>query len=50
MFAVLRKGFSGSKELEHELKDHVRTHMGPIARPEEIAFLNCFQKPGAERL
>ena len=44
VFAVLRKGFAGSKELEHELKEHVTTHMGPIARPEDIAFLEQLPK------
>ncbi|MFN8240495.1 MAG: acetate--CoA ligase [Bacteroidales bacterium] len=44
VFAVLRKGFQESKELEHELKDHVTTHMGPIARPEEISFLDQLPK------
>jgi acetyl-CoA synthetase len=44
IFAVTRKGYEGSKELEHELKDHVTTHMGPIARPEEITFVDQLPK------
>lgn len=44
IFAVLRKGFEGSKELEKELIRHVTTHMGPIARPEEILFLDQLPK------
>jgi acetyl-CoA synthetase len=44
IFAILRKGWEPSKELEKELIDHVTTHMGPIARPEEISFLDQLPK------
>jgi acetyl-CoA synthetase len=44
VFAVLRKGFDPGKDLEKELIDHVTTHMGPIARPEEITFIEMLPK------
>jgi len=44
VFAILRKGYQASKELEIELIDHVTTNMGPIARPEEITFLEQLPK------
>jgi acetyl-CoA synthetase len=44
IFAILKKGFEPSKELEHELINYVSTHMGPIARPEEITFLDQLPK------
>lgn len=44
IFAILRKGYVASKELEHELIDYVTTHMGPIARPEEITFIDQLPK------
>jgi acetyl-CoA synthetase len=44
VFAVLKKGYESSKELEKELINHVTTHMGPIARPEEITFIDQLPK------
>jgi acetyl-CoA synthetase len=44
IFAILRKGYEPSKELEHELINYVTTHMGPIARPEEITFVDQLPK------
>jgi acetyl-CoA synthetase len=44
VFAVLRKGYEAGKDLEKELIDHVTTHMGPIARPEEITFVELLPK------
>ncbi|HUG86897.1 MAG TPA: acetate--CoA ligase [Euzebya sp.] len=37
-FVTLRGGFEGSDELEVELKAHVATQIGKIARPAEIFF------------
>jgi acetyl-CoA synthetase len=37
-FVTLRGGFEGSPELEAELKGHVATAIGKIARPAEIYF------------
>ena len=37
-FVLLRQGYSASKELEAELRQHVGHEMGPIAKPESIRF------------
>jgi acetyl-CoA synthetase len=41
---VLRPGYTASKELEHELINHMVEHLGPIARPESIAFADNLPK------
>ena len=38
-FVILRQGFTGSPELENELRQHVGKELGPIARPEAITFV-----------
>jgi len=43
-FVILKNGASPSRELENELKNHVSTMMGPIARPEEILFADSLPK------
>src|SRR5258706_788449 len=43
-FILLRSGFSGSPELSEELRQHVATHLGPIARPEDVAFVDKLPK------
>jgi len=43
-FVLLRTGYSGSPELAEELRQHVATHMGAIARPEEIKFADKLPK------
>jgi len=43
-FVLLRSGFAGSPELAEELRQHVATHMGPIARPEEVKFVDKLPK------
>ena len=43
-FVILKTGVSPSRELETELKNHVSTMMGPIARPEEILFTESLPK------
>jgi acetyl-CoA synthetase len=43
-FVLLRSGFTGSPELAEELRQHVATHMGPIARPEEVKFMDKLPK------
>jgi acetyl-CoA synthetase len=43
-FVLLRQGQSGSAELAQELKLHVGTEMGPIAKPEEIKFVDKLPK------
>jgi acetyl-CoA synthetase len=43
-FVLLRSGFAPSPELAEELRQHVATHMGPIARPEDVQFLEKLPK------
>ncbi len=43
-FVLLRAGFSGTPELAEELRQHVATHMGPIARPEDVKFVEKLPK------
>jgi acetyl-CoA synthetase len=44
IFAILKAGFNASKELEHELVNHMVEHMGPIARPEEVKIVDNLPK------
>jgi len=43
-FCILRQGFTASDDLAKELRDHVGKHMGPIAKPEEIKFVDKLPK------
>ena len=43
-FCILRQGFSASDNLAKELREHVGKHMGPIAKPEEINFVDKLPK------
>lgn len=43
-FVMLRSGFAPSPELAEELRQHVSTHMGPIARPEDVKFVDKLPK------
>ncbi len=43
-FVLLKAGFAGSEELADELRQHVANHLGPIARPEEIEFVDKLPK------
>jgi acetyl-CoA synthetase len=43
-FVILRAGHSPSDELKDELRKHVAHEMGPIAKPEEIAFVDKLPK------
>ena len=43
-FVLLRAGKVASAELAEELRQHVSTHMGPIARPEEVRFVDKLPK------
>jgi acetyl-CoA synthetase len=43
-FVMLRSGFAPTLELAEELRQHVATHMGPIARPEDVKFLDKLPK------
>ncbi|MFC2028857.1 acetate--CoA ligase [Chloroflexota bacterium] len=43
-FSVLKEGFSPTADLAETLRQHVATHMGPIARPEEVVFVDKLPK------
>jgi len=43
-FVLLRAGFAPSPELQEELRQHVAAHMGPIARPEDVKFVDKLPK------
>jgi acetyl-CoA synthetase len=43
-FVILRAGYSASQELADELREHVGKHMGPIAKPEAINFVDKLPK------
>ena len=44
ILVILRKGYEGSKELEHELVKHMVEHLGPIAKPEEVRCVDSLPK------
>lgn len=43
-YVVLRKGYDPTLALEKELREHVAETMGPIARPEEVLFVDTLPK------
>ena len=43
-FVILKQGFKASPELEKELKDHIKKEIGPIAKPEEVEFVDSLPK------
>lgn len=43
-YVVLRSGNEPSAALEKELRDHIAETMGPIARPEEVVFVDSLPK------
>lgn len=44
VFAILRAGIGGSKELEEEVRNHVAEVLGPIAKPEKVNFVDSLPK------
>ena len=44
VYVILKAGYSGSPELAEELRQHVSTHLSPIAKPEEITFVDSLPK------
>ncbi len=44
VFCILRQGFAASDDLARELREHVGRHMGPIAKPEEVRFVDKLPK------
>jgi acetyl-CoA synthetase len=43
-YCILRENFKPSETLAEELRHHVVQHIGPIARPEEIVFVDKLPK------
>jgi acetyl-CoA synthetase len=43
-FVILKSGYNGSDSLREELRQHVGEHMGPIAKPSEIDFVDSLPK------
>ncbi|MBK9927716.1 MAG: acetate--CoA ligase [Anaerolineales bacterium] len=43
-FVLLRTGFTASADLAEELRQHVATHMGAIARPEDVKIIDKLPK------
>ncbi|MFH2103618.1 MAG: acetate--CoA ligase [Chloroflexota bacterium] len=43
-FVLLRAGFTDSVELAEELRQHISTHLSPIAKPEEVKFVEKLPK------
>ena len=43
-FVILRAGVTGSDKLAEELRNHVAHEMGPIAKPEDIKFMDSLPK------
>jgi acetyl-CoA synthetase len=43
-FVLLKAGRVGSPELEEELRQHVSKHLSPIAKPEDIKFVDKLPK------
>lgn len=43
-FVVLNQGYAGSRELTEELRAHVSSHLSPIAKPDEIEFVDTLPK------
>ncbi len=44
VYCILRAGHKGDDALAEELKQHVSTHLGPIAKPEKINFVDSLPK------
>jgi acetyl-CoA synthetase len=43
-YVLLRTGAKPSMELAEELRQHVGTHLGPIAKPEQVSFVDSLPK------
>src|SRR5512139_136412 len=43
-YVQLKPGFAPSEDLSEALRQHVATHMGPIARPEKVTFIDKLPK------
>jgi len=43
-YCILRSGYAASEALGEELRQHVGQHIGPIARPEHVTFVDSLPK------
>jgi acetyl-CoA synthetase len=43
-YCILRTGYAPSEALAEELRQHVAQHVGPIARPEHVTFVDALPK------
>lgn len=43
-YVILRQGVEGGKALSEELRQHVSDEIGPIAKPEDVQFLDSLPK------
>jgi acetyl-CoA synthetase len=43
-FVTLKTGVDATRELKRELRDHVGTHIGAIAKPDEVRFAEALPK------
>jgi len=43
-YCILRSGYAASDALAEELRQHVGQHVGPIARPEHVTFVDTLPK------
>lgn len=44
VYCILKAGEKGDKKLEAEIKQHVSSEIGPIAKPEQVNFLESLPK------
>ena len=43
-FVILKTGFTAGPDLAEELKNHVAKEVGPIAKPEDVTFVDSLPK------
>ncbi|MFZ1381624.1 MAG: acetate--CoA ligase [Scrofimicrobium sp.] len=43
-YVVLKEGYEGGRDLAEELRAHVSAHLSPIAKPDEIEFVETLPK------
>lgn len=44
VYAVVNPGYEGSREMTEELRAHVAAHLSPIAKPDEITYVDSLPK------
>lgn len=44
VYCILKAGETGDKKLEAEIRQHVSSEIGPIAKPEQVTFLESLPK------